>query len=505
MTNNLFIIEAPGKKRLLQDLLKKAGIRDAEVVATVGHICKNPEHLNPISIDADYKETAYGLDPSKERLCHEIMAAAKQAKKIYIATDDDQEGDVIARDVAMYCIDDNDRNKAFRMRLKALVPSEVGSSMSQAKPIGFNDAARGDARRIIDRLIGGLSEGQVPVGRVQGSLLLMLGKQQPVLGVKTFCMESKDGRGLWIAKCPIFSKEEIPENTVVECSASVGCSHISTVSGTVMNYNEILLAASLSLNESVTDVSRSMQSLYENGRLSYPRSKANSITPESFNRLQAIASISGAGFDISKFNHVRAGDDKQAHEAPNPQTIDIPINRDISMMTMDEKVLVHITRNLIECGIPCKYEEPCHEDVSSLPLPMQSLEWHRVAPLGQRLWEDKPNEPGVQLWTLEQSMLHFSNYNQMGRPSTIVSHLQKFLGRGLINKELSLSEKGKQWHEQIDNLFGSKNISKIIETYLDINDQAPSKMVSELISLCGLESVGTFIKQQGIVNEEYEV
>ena len=174
MASNLFIIEAPGKRKGMSNMLWRAGVRDVEVMATVGHIGTNPEGFKPLAVDSEYRETAYRLKPDKERLAAEIGKAAKAAKRIYIAADDDQEGDVIARDVLRFCLDEEDRSRALRVRLKALAPGEIQAALAAAAPFDELSAARGDARRIIDRLIGSMSNDTGAVGRVQGSMLLML-------------------------------------------------------------------------------------------------------------------------------------------------------------------------------------------------------------------------------------------------------------------------------------------------------------------------------------------
>ncbi len=211
MATNLVIIEAPGKTKSLGSLLWQAGIRDNEVLATVGHLGTNPDGFKPLAIDKGYRETAYRLKPQKEALAAKIGRAASAAVTVYLATDDDQEGDVIARDVLRFCIDDGDKGKVKRVRLKALAPSEIREVFRRAEPFDELSAARGDARRIMDRLIGSLSSEAAAVGRVQGSLLLQLAQQSPVTGVATYLLPATDDRGDFIARVPLYDTDpEVP-------------------------------------------------------------------------------------------------------------------------------------------------------------------------------------------------------------------------------------------------------------------------------------------------------
>lgn len=134
MATNLVIIEAPGKTKSLGSLLWQAGIRDNEVLATVGHLGTNPDSFTPLAIDRSYRETAYRLKPEKEALAAKIARAANASVNIYLATDDDQEGDVIARDVLRFCIDEGDKGKVKRVRLKALAPSEIREVFRRPSP-----------------------------------------------------------------------------------------------------------------------------------------------------------------------------------------------------------------------------------------------------------------------------------------------------------------------------------------------------------------------------------
>jgi DNA topoisomerase-1 len=502
MANQLFIIEAPGKRKQLSNMLWRAGLRDVEVMATVGHIAANPDGFRPLGVDAEYRETAYRLKPGKAWLAADIGKAAKQAKKIYIATDDDQEGDVIARDVLRFCLEAPDAERALRVRLRALAPSEIKDALAQAQPFDDLSAARGDARRIIDRLIGSLSNDVGAVGRVQGSLLLALQEQQPVVGIMTYTLQAADDKGDWIAQVPVFSGDAIPEEPVVQGVADTGQRREAMMSDHVMNHDDILLSASLATGEGIDTVSRVMQNLYEQGKMTYPRAKDRQIAQDSFRRLQGIAMKNGTGFDASRFNAIRVLGTEHAHEAPNPMVLDVPVNRDFDSLSVEDKVLVHITRNLIECGLPCQYETPRADVVSTLRPDVAGLDWHRVVPTGHRLWEPLPVQPGFAAWTKEQSLLHFMSRNEMGRPSTVVAHIAKFLGRELVNEDFGYTRKGQEWGAQIGEIFNHQNISRMIEQYIDTHRKSPQEMVAEMIDLCGLNAVGSAMRQRGLENDD---
>lgn len=496
MATTLVIIEAPGKRKHMANVLWQAGMRDVEVMATVGHIGTNPERFHPLGVDTDYNETAYRLKPDKEKLAMNIEQAAKAAKKIYIATDDDQEGDVIARDVLRFCIDEEDHHKVLRLRLKALVPSEVQVAVAEAAPFEPLAAARGDARRVMDRIIGAMSTSDGAVGRVQGSTLLCLQSQVPVQGVMTFTLKSNDDRGDWVAKYPVYAGQDTLFDGELDYCASPGRSEMATMARRAMNHDDIVLQASLATGGSIGQVSRAMQSLYEKGKMTYPRSRDHSITADSFRRVAAIARANGAGFDMQRFRAIRELNGAHAHEAPNSMMLDVGVNKSLETLELEDQVLVLITRHLIDCGIPCQYETPRLMDLTELPGNMAQLGWHRIIPTGDRLWESKPAEAGYTAWTAEQSLLHFMMKNELGRPSTIINHIDKFLGRDLIDEHFELTKKGAEWSANIGVIFNHQNISKMIENYIEENCKEPNRMVAEMIELCQLHSVGSSVQNQ---------
>lgn len=501
MAANLFIIEAPGKRRSMFDVLRRAGVRDIEIEATVGHLGTNPEGFKPLAVDAQYREMAYRIKPDKEHLALRIAAKAVEARRIYLATDDDQEGDVIARDALNFCIPEEHRHKAVRLRLKALAQSEVQAALRDAKPFDEMMAAQGDARRIIDRLIGSLSGDAGAVGRVQGSLLLALAEQSPVVGVVTHTLAAADGKGDFVAKVPVFAGQPVPQAVALGKEVLVDSTSKAKMAQAPWNHDQIILASSLRTGATLDAVQRAMQKLYESGRMSYPRAKDTAIAPESARRLGMVARANGAMFRQDLFTAVRAATGAYAHEAPNPTVLDVPVNRAFGMMPLEEQVLVILTQNLIDNGIEGRFDRP---QVGALPEGLRDLNWGRLTPVGTRLWESAPEQAGFQAWSREQSLLHFMAKNELGRPSTVINHIDKFLTRGLVTQAFDLTSKGKDWATNVATVLGYRNVSKLIEEYIENNRNSPSQMVSDMVELFDLRSVKTAVEQQMELANEHE-
>ena len=493
MAESLVIIEAPGKRAGLSDVLWRAGMRGFEVLATAGHIAANPARLTPLGITSSFRETAYAIREDRQAACERIREAAQNtAGRIYLATDDDQEGDVIARDVWRMVIAPEDRARALRVRLRALSPDEVQSAFEAAAPFDPLSAAKGDARRVLDRLVGALSSAEGAVGRVQGSLLLALAQQKPVVGVATFMATADDGGGPWIAQRPVHAGEAPPEPELLDVGLPVGSSVESTVGTRPMNYGEIVLSASVETGAEIADVAKAMQTLYERGQMTYPRSSAQALSVDSARRLEVIAKMNGAAFDAERFTAVRAMglELEHGHEAPNPAAFDIPLNRDAALLSLPEQVMVHIARNLVDCGVRCTLEQPALGSLQKLPDGLAGLPWHRKTEMGVRLYPVVVPEAGFKPWTQEQSLLHLMHKNGLGRPSTVVEHVNKFVARGLVDAEFELTAKGRDWCANVGQLFQHQNLARLVEEYLEAHREPAALMVADMVEKFGIP-VGT--------------
>lgn len=504
MAANLFVIEAPGKRQGLFEVLRRASVRDIDIEATVGHLCANPDGFKPLGIDSQYRETGYRIRPDRERLAASIAAKASDAKRIYLATDDDQEGDVIARDVLRFCIPEEHRHKAVRLRLKALSQAEVQAALRDAQPFDEMMAEQGDARRIIDRLLGSLSDRDGAIGRVQGSLLVALANQRPVVGVVTHTLASVDGKADFIAKTPVFAGQEAPVPIEIDRAVAVASAERTTVGLGPMNHDQILLAASMRTGAGLDDVSKAMQRLYEKGRMSYPRAKDCAISRESLKRLAMVGRANGAAFRADLFEGVRDVAGAHAHEAPNPMVLDVPVNRNFDLLTLDEQVLVILTRNLLEAGVEARIERP---NTLALAPGVQAMDWHRVTAVGTRLWEGEKDVAGLQRWTKEQSLLHFMMKQGLGRPSTVVSHVNKFLTRDLVTQDFDFTKKGQQWYANTGAKIGYRNLSVLIEDFIDKHRNMSSEVVSDMVKLFELHTVKYVVEQQSEaeIHEDIEI
>ena len=144
---NLLIIESPNKIETIKKFLGK----EWEVFATGGHIRDLPEK----SIGLDFKnnfEPKYELRADKANTIKKLKDKAKNAKKIFIATDPDREGEAIGWHVATILgLNLQDKN---RVEFNSITKEVVQSSIENPRTLDKNMIDAQQARRVLDRLVG---------------------------------------------------------------------------------------------------------------------------------------------------------------------------------------------------------------------------------------------------------------------------------------------------------------------------------------------------------------
>ncbi|MBU0998345.1 type I DNA topoisomerase, partial [Patescibacteria group bacterium] len=143
---NLIIVESPTKAKTLGKFLGK----DFELLATKGHIKDLPKSTLGIEIEKKFKPD-YILVQNKEGVIKDIKKASKKAKKIYLATDPDREGEAISSHVKEIV---NDDPKIKRIVFHEITKSAVEEALKKPGKVDKNLVNAQIARRVLDRLVG---------------------------------------------------------------------------------------------------------------------------------------------------------------------------------------------------------------------------------------------------------------------------------------------------------------------------------------------------------------
>ena len=147
MADKLIIVESPAKANTIKKILGGS----TKVVASMGHIRDLPKSRMGIDIENDF-EPQYINIRGKGDLIKSLKKEAKQAKKIYIATDPDREGEAIAWHLAKILEDEKD--KITRVTFNEITQTAVKKAIKEPRDIDINLVDAQQARRVLDRIVG---------------------------------------------------------------------------------------------------------------------------------------------------------------------------------------------------------------------------------------------------------------------------------------------------------------------------------------------------------------
>ena len=147
MADKLIIVESPAKANTIKKFLGGS----TKVVASMGHIRDLPKSKLGVDIEHDF-EPEYINIRGKGDLIKSLKKDAKQAKKVYLATDPDREGEAIAWHLATLLKDEAD--KITRVTFNEITKGAVQKAIKEPRNIDENLVDAQQARRVLDRIVG---------------------------------------------------------------------------------------------------------------------------------------------------------------------------------------------------------------------------------------------------------------------------------------------------------------------------------------------------------------
>src|SRR5688572_22951828 len=179
MAKNLMIVESPAKAKTIEKFLGK----DFKVKSSFGHIRDLEKGNGAIDI-ANGFEPKYIISPEKKKTVKELKEAAKNAEEIWLATDEDREGEAISWHLCSVL--DLDPEKTKRIVFREITKPAIQKAISEPRTVDINLVNAQQARRVLDRLVGfELSEtlwrkvkGKLSAGRVQSVAVKLVAERE---------------------------------------------------------------------------------------------------------------------------------------------------------------------------------------------------------------------------------------------------------------------------------------------------------------------------------------
>lgn len=147
MADKLIIVESPAKANTIKKFLGGS----TKVIASMGHVRDLPKSKLGIDVEHNF-EPQYINIRGKGNLIKELKKDAKSAKKVYLATDPDREGEAIAWHLSN--ILDVDKDKITRVTFNEITKTAVQKAIKEPRDIDVNLVDAQQARRVLDRIVG---------------------------------------------------------------------------------------------------------------------------------------------------------------------------------------------------------------------------------------------------------------------------------------------------------------------------------------------------------------
>ena len=336
MSKNLVIVESPAKAKTIEGYLGK----DFTVRSSYGHVRDLPKDGLAVDVHNGFKP-AYEVSPDKRQLVSDLKKLAKAAEEVWLATDDDREGEAISWHLKEALgLRDNTKRIVFREITKTAILNAIG----QPRSIDIDLVNAQQARRVLDRLVGyelspvlwrkikGGSTG-LSAGRVQSVALRLVvdrerevEKHQSKSSFKVTAQFVVDGGKILNAELPKnFTTVEEARGFLQQCVEGVfTIKNLETKPAKKSPAPPFITStlqqeASRKMGYAVDRTMKLAQGLYEAGKISYMRTDSTSLSQEAIDKATAeIRTEFGPNYVQNRQYKTKNESAQEAHEAVRP-------------------------------------------------------------------------------------------------------------------------------------------------------------------------------------------
>ena len=337
MSKNLVIVESPAKAKTIEKYLGK----DFKVLSSVGHIRSIAKKVKggtePIEVDNNFK-TTYEIDPEKKKTVAELRRAVKEAETIWLATDEDREGEAIAWHLCeVLKLDPTTTN---RIVFHEITKTAIENAIKNPRTVDMSLVQAQQARQILDRLVGfELSPvvwqkvpGGKSAGRVQSPAVRLLVEREREIdtfnGSFTFKVVAEfahDGLSMK-AELPQRFDTEAEAQTFLESllGATFSVSDVTTSPATrnpaaPFTTSTLQQDANSRLGFGAKATMASAQKLYQEGKITYMRTDSVNLSGQAIAAAaDYIKSAFGEEYSQVRTFKTKSASAQEAHEAIRP-------------------------------------------------------------------------------------------------------------------------------------------------------------------------------------------
>lgn len=341
---NLLIVESPAKAKTIERILGS----DFEVKSCFGHIRDLEKDDMGIDIKDNFKPR-YQIPPEKQKVVKELKQSAAKAEKVWLASDEDREGESISWHLAEVL--GLDIEKTPRIVFSEITKPAITRAVQNPRRINMNLVNSQQARRVLDRLVGfeispvlwrkiGM-QGGLSAGRVQSvAVKLITEREREINRFKaessfkieaTFAEKEKDGSTIsFKAEDGKAHNEKEAQAFLEECkNADYTVTAITVKPGkrtpaAPFTTSTLQQEASRKLGYGVSRTMLLAQKLYESGRITYMRTDSVNLSQTARGQIQeAIFKNYGEKYHKGRAYKSKNQSAQEAHEAIRPTDMNV--------------------------------------------------------------------------------------------------------------------------------------------------------------------------------------
>ena len=333
MAKNLVIVESPAKAKTIQKYLGK----DFEVKSSFGHIRDLPK--KGMGINLENFTPDYEISADKKKVVADLKAASKKAETVWLASDEDREGEAIAWHLAQELKLKSENTK--RIVFHEITKNAILKAVENPREIDQNLVNAQQARRVLDRIVGfemspvlwkkvkpGLSAGRVQSVAVR----LIVEREKEIREFKPVPSYKVEGVFTHLEKQEIsaklkkdFTKEQDAENFLNQVQnidfkvLNIDVKPAQRSASAPFTTSTLQQEASNRLGYGVTTTMRVAQRLYEEGYITYMRTDSVNLSQEAINAAKSqILKEFGEEYSQPRNYVTKSASAQEAHEAIRP-------------------------------------------------------------------------------------------------------------------------------------------------------------------------------------------
>ena len=456
---DLVVIEAPGKVATVSRQLRHLAFEAPRVFATYGELLRLPERSLGVDLSTFVPNALEKVNP---RVVDELRAAAAISDRVWLLTDADGPGELIAAQVAAL----TGHKDCRRVLVTSYHKDALLDGFQHWRTINVAVAEKVASQKVADRIIGyGISDLSQPdatgiAGRVLTGTLNALSASQARVG-EFFGMI---GRFSIAGSVPAHRIEDgkrvldvLRERASDILSLPTSMSLATVKPAMPPDGLDALLITSRLTGKTITQSAAALQRLYESGRLTYLRSDSRHFTGRSRSIVTAMARA--AGFTLvdghEKLYRPREEAYAGAHEAVIP-TAAVDVRRDPRSLTGDEAILTALGRVAAQSlAEPATVQREAVDPVALKSLLTDAgiyrpdifqVKLTADTPTTRSMWLDSPTHttPQLRMQPADETLLLVMRAANIGRPASYIRHINKIIERRLVDENGCLTYNGQR-------------------------------------------------------------